>query len=186
MMMMRSNFLKLGQLGQIGRSNLASMARFAVLPRVNQQLTATILPRVMYRQPVPARLFSASSFAAHQAAPKDSSSSITMAQYHDLADEYLDAVLTKFEELQDEHGEIDVEYSSGVMTVKIPNVGTYVINKQPPNKQIWLSSPVSGPKRYDYVRSAEGKGEWVYYRDGSTLTELLLKETGVTVEVESD
>ena len=30
-----------------------------------------------------------------------------------------------------------------------PNVGTYVINKQTPNKQIWLSSPISGPKRYD-------------------------------------
>ncbi|KAI1801460.1 Frataxin [Daldinia bambusicola] len=181
--MMRGNFMKIGQ---IGRGNIASMTRFAAIPRVNQRFTAAISPRVMYRQPVTARLFSASSVAAQQAAPKADSSSITMAQYHDLADEYLDAVLTKFEELQDEHGEIDVEYSSGVMTVKIPNVGTYVINKQPPNKQIWLSSPVSGPKRYDYAGPAEGKGEWVYHRDGSTLTELLLKETGVTVEVESD
>ena len=29
-------------------------------------------------------------------------------------------------------------------------LGTYVINKQSPNRQIWLSSPVSGPKRYDF------------------------------------
>lgn len=75
------------------------------------------------------------------------------------------------------------------MTVKIPNVGTYVLNKQPPNKQIWLASPVTGPKRYDYVISESqgqkqdtGKGEWVYLRDGSTLSELLLQETGIVVD----
>lgn len=83
------------------------------------------------------------------------------------------------------------------MTVKIPGKGTYVINKQPPNKQIWLSSPVSGPKRFDYVVTNEGQedkqdtgaGEWVYLRDGTTLSELMLKETGVNMdqsEAESD
>lgn len=64
-----------------------------------------------------------------------------------------------------------------------------MLNKQPPNKQIWLSSPVSGPKRYDWVAreegSGEGKGEgegkWVYLRDGSTLGELLEREVGVRV-----
>lgn len=30
---------------------------------------------------------------------------------------------------------------SGVLTLILGNNGTYVINKQPPNKQIWLSSP---------------------------------------------
>ena len=64
-----------------------------------------------------------------------------------------------------------------------------MLNKQPPNKQIWLSSPVSGPKRYDYVakesqtdgREGGGGGEWVYIRDESTLDELLLREIGVSV-----
>lgn len=62
-----------------------------------------------------------------------------------------------------------------------------MINKQPPNKQIWLSSPVSGPKRYDYVVFDEGQaqkegtatGDWVYLRDGSTLTELFLRELSI-------
>lgn len=31
---------------------------------------------------------------------------------------------------------------SGVLTVKLGRHGTYVINKQTPNRQIWLSSPV--------------------------------------------
>lgn len=34
-------------------------------------------------------------------------------------------------------------HQSGVLTLKLDEHGTYVINKQPPNKQIWLSSPIS-------------------------------------------
>jgi frataxin-like iron-binding protein CyaY len=30
----------------------------------------------------------------------------------------------------------------GVLTLKLGELGTYVINKQSPNKQIWMSSPV--------------------------------------------
>lgn len=68
-----------------------------------------------------------------------------------------------------------------------PDVGTYVINKQPPNKQIWLSSPKSGPKRYDWVVQGEGQGDkqdtamgdWMYVRDGSTLSKLFRDELNV-------
>ena len=71
-----------------------------------------------------------------------------------------------------------------------------MLNKQPPNRQIWLSSPVSGPKRYDWVEKGSGegggedgekgkgeggRGEWVYLRDGSTLSGLLEEEVGVRV-----
>ncbi len=81
------------------------------------------------------------------------------------------------------------------MTLNTPH-GTYVLNKQPPNKQIWISSPISGPKRYDWVFSrGEGQhqkegsemdvegdlrgGQWVYLRDGSTLSDLLKREVDV-------
>ncbi|KAK0545251.1 Mitochondrial matrix iron chaperone [Tilletia horrida] len=64
----------------------------------------------------------------------------------------------------------DVEYSSGVLNLRLgPAHGTYVINKQPPNRQIWLSSPSSGPKRFDYydLPSAESEGDrWVCKREG--------------------
>lgn len=36
---------------------------------------------------------------------------ITEAQYHQLADDYLEAILNKFEELQDTREDVDVEYS---------------------------------------------------------------------------
>lgn len=71
---------------------------------------------------------------------------------------------------------------------------TFVLNKQPPNKQIWLSSPISGPKRFDWVVSQEGmdfkegggQGDWIYLRDGSSLTEILRKELGVDVSVDDE
>src|SRR5271168_1416079 len=76
---------------------------------------------------------------------------------------------------------------AGVLTLSFPPNGTYVINKQPPNKQIWLSSPLTGPKRYDYAIFSEGQdakegtgaGDWVYLRDGTTLSSILLTEIGV-------
>lgn len=80
---------------------------------------------------------------------------------------------------------------AGVITITIAPIGTYVINKQPPNKEIWLSSPISGPKRYGYFieKDSQGKteeGKWLYYRDLTTLRELLLEETGVDLEAPAD
>lgn len=59
----------------------------------------------------------------------------------------------------------------GVMTVKLGSLGTYVINKQTPNRQIWMSSPLSGPVRYDWRPREVGgaAGDWVYARDGHDL-----------------
>ena len=80
---------------------------------------------------------------------------------------------------------------AGVLNLTFPPNGTYVLNKQPPNKQIWLSSPITGPKRFDFVVASEGQdakegtgaGEWVYLRDGTTLSEVLLKEVGVNMNL---
>jgi len=74
--------------------------------------------------------------------------------------------------------EYEVEYHGGVLTLHLGNKGTYVINKQPPNKQIWLSSPFSGPKRYDYSEEAD---DWIYSRDGKAMGELLNEELSVAL-----
>ncbi|KAF3360993.1 hypothetical protein VDGD_07667 [Verticillium dahliae] len=112
---------------------------------------------------------------------------LTDAEYHELADQYMDVVVSKLEELAETREGFDVEYSAGVLTLNTPEHGTYVINKQPPNKQIWLSSPLSGPKRYDWAILGEGQaekegtgaGNWIYMRDGSTLGDIFLKELDV-------
>jgi frataxin len=87
-----------------------------------------------------------------------------------------------------------ISTKAGVLEVSLPQKGTYVLNKQPPNKQIWLSSPISGPKRFDWVVSGEGMhqkegggvGDWIYLRDGTSLTELLKDELGVKLGVDYD
>ena len=136
-----------------------------------------------------------------------------MEEYHDLADKTMTELLDTLEDTLDSGSEdpsYEVDYhvrdtslgpshnfsapfllQSGVLTLKLGSNGTYVINKQPPNKQIWLSSPKrcetfprtayrltnlpyhSGPKRYDYH---EETGQWVYSRDGHSMDDLLSDE----------
>lgn len=101
-----------------------------------------------------------------------SSRGLSTQQYHEVADECLESILAAYEALSEKVPEVEVELSQGVLSLELPHLGAYVINKQPPNKQIWLASPVSGPKRFDYVDE-----KWVYARDKSTLGAILKSET---------
>jgi frataxin len=60
-----------------------------------------------------------------------------------------------------------------VLNLSLPPHGTYVLNKQPPNQQIWMSSPISGPCRFGFVASGEeqsdslgeeSEGTWSHFR----------------------
>ena len=102
--------------------------------------------------------------------------SMSINEYHHFADEFMEGLLDQLELLGEEYPQIDVEYSQGVMTLEIEPLGTYVINKQPPNKQIWISSPESGPDRFDKIG-----GEWVSLRTGENLATLLGREVGETL-----
>ncbi len=65
--------------------------------------------------------------------------------YHQAADAGLDNIVERLEDMEqreDVPDGWDVEYASGVLTIKCGRKGTYVLNKQPPNRQIWMSSPV--------------------------------------------
>ncbi|KAL9049262.1 MAG: hypothetical protein Q9162_007316 [Coniocarpon cinnabarinum] len=112
-------------------------------------------------------------------------------EYHERSDKFFEELLEKLEEKQETSGDMDVEYAAGVMNVTLPSKGTYVLNKQPPNRQIWLSSPESGPKRFDWVISGESMdqkqggeatGDWIYLRDGTSLTDLLQVEVGIQLD----
>ncbi|CAF1045651.1 unnamed protein product [Rotaria sp. Silwood1] len=93
-------------------------------------------------------------------------------EYEKIANETLESLTEKFEIILEKHKLLtDVFYSNGVLTVDLNKYGTYVINKQTPNKQIWLSSPFSGPKRYDFINQT-----WIYTHDGISLYQLLNKE----------
>lgn len=98
-------------------------------------------------------------------------------KFEELADDTLDSLHEYFEDLfekYDNKPDSDVVLSSGVLTVNFGSKsGTYVINKQTPNLQIWLSSPLSGPKRYDYHEIMDA---WIYRHDNQSLHQLLQQE----------
>lgn len=95
-----------------------------------------------------------------------------------IANETLESLTEKFDTLADEYPNLfneehDVTYSSNVLTIKLDSKrGTYVINTQTPNSQIWLSSPKSGPYRFDLVEN----NKWIYKHTGESLHELLTRE----------
>ncbi|EKV04886.1 Frataxin [Penicillium digitatum] len=114
-------------------------------------------------------------------------SPLTPEEYYEYAEHYFNVLQNELEKVQEEGSEIEAEYSAGVLNISVPALGTYVLNKQPPNKQIWLSSPISGPKRYDWIVEGDYmhekqdsrpfvNGQWIYLRDGSNLTDLLNSE----------
>ncbi|KAF3040408.1 Mitochondrial chaperone Frataxin [Didymella keratinophila] len=120
---------------------------------------------------------------------------IPTTEFHERADDYLNELVERLEEAQEKNPDIEVEYSAGVLRVDfISKQLSYVLNKQPPNKQIWLSSPISGPKRFDWVvlqegqnaKEGGGQGDWVYLRDGTSLSDIIRKELAIDNEVDDD
>ncbi|KAK9318407.1 hypothetical protein V1522DRAFT_382952 [Lipomyces starkeyi] len=133
--------------------------------------------------PVAARSLSSTPARANEAEDENLNlkpDHISLNEYHAVADETLENILEHCEDLADTEPKIDVELAQGVLTLILPPHGTYVINKQPPNKQIWLSSPISGPKRYDLIDS-----QWTDRRDGTTLGNLLRHEISEVLGVEA-
>ncbi|KAG7374000.1 frataxin-like domain containing protein [Nitzschia inconspicua] len=107
--------------------------------------------------------------------------------YHRVADETLEDIQDAVEKALEEHSpteEYEVVLASGVLTMTLPPHGTWVLNKQTPNKQIWWSSPLSGPRRYEYE-----DGEWVFTRDEShslTLAKSMMEEFQQIYNIELD
>ncbi|XP_044466170.1 frataxin, mitochondrial-like isoform X2 [Mangifera indica] len=96
-------------------------------------------------------------------------------EFHRLANSTIHDLQEKFEEYGDivQVDGFDVDYGNEVLTLKLGALGTYVLNKQTPNRQIWLSSPVSGPSRFDWDRSAQA---WVYRRTRANLSKIFESE----------
>ncbi|KAG0425826.1 hypothetical protein HPB47_027023 [Ixodes persulcatus] len=102
-------------------------------------------------------------------------------EYEAITKETLESLAERFDEILEDVQDIpeaDLALSDGVLTLHLgPRIGTFVINKQTPNRQIWLSSPVSGPKRYDFVDD-----KWIYKRDGVPLHRLLAEEVSALLK----
>ena len=87
----------------------------------------------------------------------------------------VDKSLTKiFESIIDKNYNFieDLDLSNGILKIDLKNNKAYIINIQKNNKQTWLSSPFSGPKRFEYINN-----EWVdIHNNKIKLYELLNSE----------
>ncbi|KAI3465668.1 hypothetical protein Pfo_022331 [Paulownia fortunei] len=121
------------------------------------------------------RRLSSLSQESHGPAAIDYRSSLQEDEYHRLANSTIHDLLGKLEEYGDsvEIDGYDVDYGNEVLTLKLGSLGTYVINKQTPNRQIWMSSPVSGPSRFDWDQNAQA---WIYRRTKEDLIKVLETE----------
>eukprot|EP00752_Nemacystus_decipiens_P015568 g13891.t1 len=105
-----------------------------------------------------------------------SSSTMSEREFHLVADEALEDIHEAVEEaLEDGFAEeFDCNMSQGVLNIVVGDRGTWVLNKQSPNRQIWWSSPISGPMRFEYHDDSK---RWLNTRDGKTeLRDLLAQE----------
>ena len=101
----------------------------------------------------------------------------------DILEDYLDSPHCKLNPDQ-----VELNYASGVFTIAFPPIGTWVLNLQTPNQQIWWSSPHSGPRRYEwdekehqwvwtkYVDYVEGGGERSEWKETIGLKDALREE----------
>jgi frataxin len=97
-----------------------------------------------------------------------------------LADETLKHILAAVEDALADHLDIDLE--GGILTIRLEAGGIYVINKQAPNRQIWLASPASGAWHFDYREGPGKAGRWIATRGGARLSELLSRELSAATE----
>ncbi|WOO76562.1 Frataxin, mitochondrial [Vanrija pseudolonga] len=160
-----------------------NVPRLAARPAASAAVAAARLPLRTVTRPLGATRHASSTPKGDPGLdPSIAVRDLTDAEYADRADADMDLLHEAIEVLVEDFGAAnwEVEYSSGVMTVTLPPIGTYVINKQPPNHQIWVSSPVSGPQRFSYGKDVEG---WVHHRKaGVSLGALLDAEFKVLLK----
>jgi len=106
------------------------------------------------------------------------------------ADRTLDDLCAAYEHCmemgEDDDDDFDVDFADGVLTAQLGGHGTWVINKQTPNAQLWWSSPISGPKRYDLTSSSIDAEMWTNTRDGHDLMQIFQDELKTVFGEEAD
>lgn len=93
--------------------------------------------------------------------------SLDDSRYATLVDDLLERIADTIDEVLGE--EIDAELQSGVLTLSLEAGGQYVLNKNAPMKQVWLSSPVSGAWHFNYA-----DGDWLSTREPKVALDALL------------
>ena len=102
--------------------------------------------------------------------------------FQTLADATLRQLMTRLDEALGAEAEVDL--SAGILTVELESGGKYIVNKQAPNRQIWVASPVSGGWHFEHAGGDGSPARWAATKDGTTLAALLESELAQATGVE--
>jgi frataxin len=92
--------------------------------------------------------------------------------FHEIADILLESVVDAIEGA-DADNEAEIDYTNGILNIKLKSGDEYVINKHEPSCQIWVSSPFSGAHHFEYDETDD---EWVSTRGKQNFKELISME----------
>jgi frataxin-like iron-binding protein CyaY len=104
------------------------------------------------------------------------------ADFHKIGDLSLEKLTDLLAPIEDIDEEAELNSAQGVLSLKLKPSNyaatrstthdktttiTWVINKQTPNRQLWWSSPLSGPRRYEWIKSTGSVpvDEWQVLRE---------------------
>ena len=91
--------------------------------------------------------------------------------FQTIADKTLNILLDRIDDVLGDDFEVDL--NGGVLNIELKKGVQYVINKNAPNCEIWMSSPLSGASHY-YLE--DDLKTWVDTRNGEKLFEKLAEE----------
>lgn len=103
---------------------------------------------------------------------------MTESEFNEHYKVIIDLIAETIEEA-DKADEIDVDINADILSIE-NKAGTYVINRQSPLKEIWLSSPVSGPHHFKCM-----EGRWVSSKNGDLFT-IISHEFGVNLKYQTE
>ncbi len=91
-------------------------------------------------------------------------------EFINKSSEFLDKLSEKIEILGLD--QLDIEYVGVLKVSFLKTQQYYVINLQKPSLQIWFSSPISGPQRFEYDVNAT----WINTRNNKNMLQILENE----------
>ena len=99
-----------------------------------------------------------------------------MTDFIQNAEQTINHIADTIEDL-DTEGRIDVDLNDSILTLETDD-GTFVINKQNAVREVWLSSPITGPYHFSFT-----KGRWTN-KMGKDLFQILTEELNIDIQYE--
>jgi len=94
----------------------------------------------------------------------------------------VDAVLARIESAAEQVDALDVDLESGILTLTCPDNSRVIVNRQTPNREIWVAARSGG------FHFTSKEGEWRDTRSGeelfASLARIVASQAGARIEFE--